>query len=123
MALRYVLDENLWRPLWTAVLRHNIRGLDPLDAIPVGVPPDLPLGSFDQDIIAWAEREDRILVSFDRSSLPVSLADHLHAGYHSPGIFLVRPAASVPEVLDFLVLADQASEPWEWRDRCQFIPL
>jgi hypothetical protein len=123
MALRYVLDENLWRPLWTAVLRHNAAKLYPLDAIPVGAPPDLPLGSLDPDILAWAEREERILVSFDRSSLPVCLANHLQAGQHSPGVFLIRPASLLPEVLDFLVLADQASEPWEWRDRCRFIPF
>jgi hypothetical protein len=35
----------------------------------------------------------------------------------------IRPASLLPEVLDFLVLADQASEPCEWRDRCRFIPL
>jgi len=62
------------------VLRHNAGKLYPLDAVPVGEPVDLPLGSLAPDILAWAEREERILVSFDRSSLPVLTLTILHSG-------------------------------------------
>jgi hypothetical protein len=79
------------------VLPHNARQLDPLDAIPVGDPPDLPLGSLVPDIIAWAEREIRFLDSFDRSSLPVCLATHLQAGHQSAGIFLIRRTSRFPK--------------------------
>ena len=36
---------------------------------------------------------------------------------HNAGVGIMR------EVVDFLVLAAYASEPWEWADRCQFIPI
>lgn len=94
-----------------------------VDVVPVGEPPDLPLGSQDPDILLWAEREGRILVSHDLSTLPAFLADHLRAGHHSPGIFLIRRGASLQEVVDFLVLVAHASEPWEWANRYQFIPV
>ncbi len=93
-----------------------------VDAVPVGGPPDLPLGSEDPYILLWAEREDRILISHDLRTLPAFLADHLRAGHRSPGLFLIRHGASLREVVDFLVLVAHASEPWEWADRCQFIP-
>jgi predicted nuclease of predicted toxin-antitoxin system len=123
MAIRFLVDENLHGRLWSAVVHHNARGVDPIDAVQVGDPPDLPRGSEDPDILIWAEREDRILVSRDLSTLPHFLSDHLQAGHHSPGVFLIRRGTTLHEVVDFLVLAAYASEPWEWTDRCQFIPV
>jgi len=91
--------------------------------VQVGDPPDLPRGSEDPDILIWAEREDRILVSSDLSTLPNFLSDHLQAGRHSPGVFLIRRGTTLKEGVESLMLAAYASEPWEWKDRCQFIPL
>lgn len=121
-ALRYVLDEQLRRVLWRAIQNHNSQGNLPLNMVWVGDPPDLPLGSPDSDILAWAEREGRILVSLDRNTLPGHLADHLQAGNHSPGVLLVRPSASVPDVIEYLVLAAYAAQPGEYQDGFRFIP-
>jgi predicted nuclease of predicted toxin-antitoxin system len=123
MALRFLLDENLPGRLWAAVMRHNARGINLVDAIQVGDPPALPRGSQDPDILIWAEAEDRILVSEDLSTLPIFLANHLQSGRHSPGIILIRHGTTLKEVVEFVVLAAHASEPWEWADRCQFIPV
>lgn len=122
MALSFLLDENLPGRFVNAVQRHNQRGLDVLDVVRVGEPPDLDLGSADPTILLWCEREKRILVSRDKSTMPGHLANHLGRGAHSPGVFLVLSAASVPEVLDYLVLVAYASEAREWQDRIQFIP-
>jgi hypothetical protein len=118
----YVLDEHLRRRLWRALQTHNARGVDPLDVVRVGDPPDLPLGSGDAAILLWAERENRILVSLDRSSMAYHLAEHLKAGHHSPGIFLVRLKSNPAEVIEYLVLAMYASDPSEWLDWINFIP-
>jgi hypothetical protein len=123
MPLRFLLDENLRGPLWDALLRHNSRGLDIVDATRVGDPPDLPLGVDDPDILAWAKREERILVCLDKKTMATHLADHLASGRHSPGIFTLRPGFSFPEIVDFLVLAAHASDPTEWEDLNQFIPM
>ncbi len=123
MPIRFLFDENIPSRLRTAVVRHNALGIDPIDAIQVGDPPDLPRGSQDPEILVWAEGEDRVLVSHDLSTIPNFLDDHLRAGRHSPGVFLIRHGATLREVVDFLVLVAHASEPWEWADRCQFIPV
>lgn len=123
MPIRFLLDENLPLRLWSAIVRHPQPGLAPIDVIRVGDPPDLPRGTQDPDILIWAEREGRILVSEDLSTLPNFLADHLHAGRHPPGIFLIRHGANLRTVVDCLILVAHASEPWEWADRCQFIPI
>jgi Domain of unknown function (DUF5615) len=121
--LRYLLDEQLRRVLWSAVQKHNHLGLQPLDVTRVGDPADLPLGSQDPDILRWAEREDRILVSLDKKTIPGHFAAHLATGHHSPGVFLIRPAESVRAVLSYLVLAAYASDPSEHQDVCKYIPV
>src|SRR5262245_43139488 len=69
MALRFLLDENQRGVLWNVIQRHNVRGIDPLDAVRVGDPSDLPLGAEDPAVLRWAEREQRILITSDKSSM------------------------------------------------------
>ena len=83
---------------------------------------DLPLGSTDPDILLWCEREDRILVSFDKTTLAGHLNNHLQSGHHSPGIFLLRRASRLSQVVAHLALVAHASDAWEWQDRIEFIP-
>lgn len=122
MPLRFVLDENQRGPPWRAVIRHNQAGIYPLDVMRVGDLLDLPLGSTDPDILLWCEREDRILVSFDKTTLAGHLNNHLQSGHHSPGIFLLRRASRLSQVVAHLALVAHASDAWEWQDRIEFIP-
>jgi len=122
MALRYLLDENLRGPLWRALQWHNSSGVYPLDVVRVGDPADLPLGIGDPDLLLWAEREQRILVTQDADSMPMHLVDHLTAGQHSPGVFMIRRHSTLPQIVSFLCDAAYASEASEWQDRIQFIP-
>jgi hypothetical protein len=122
MLLRYVLDEHLRGELWQAVLSHNAQGVYPIDVVRVGDPSDLPLGTDDPGLLQWAETEGRIVVSRDESTMKTHLADHLQAGRHSPGLFLVRKKSTLPEVVFFLVAAGYASDPGEWQDQFRCIP-
>ena len=75
MSLAFLLDEHLRGPLWRAIEAHNRRTTPPLDAVRVGDPDDLPLGLPDPQIVQWAERENRILVTHDRSTMPEHFLD------------------------------------------------
>ena len=120
MALRFLVDENLRGRLWSAIERHNARGEYVIDAVRVGDVDDLPLGVQDPDILLWAEQEDRILVTSDRSTMATHLQSHHEAGHHSPGVFSVPQMCSLREVVEFLALAAYASDPPEWRDRIEY---
>jgi hypothetical protein len=122
MPIAFVLDEQLRGPLWPAILLHNHTSPHLIDATRVGDPSDLPLGTQDPDILLWAERERRIVVSFDRKTMPGHLAAHLASGHRSPGVFLIRRRASLSDVVDYLALATVASDADDWKDLYHFIP-
>jgi predicted nuclease of predicted toxin-antitoxin system len=121
MALAFLLDENLRGPLWRAIEMHNRRGSLPLDAIRVGDVGELPLGAPDAEVLAWADRANRILVSHDCSTLPEELVQRLARGEHCPGILLLRRSTRISAIVQFLVLAAYASGPEEWADRIEYV--
>lgn len=121
MALRYVLDENLLA-LWGPIQQYNQGSAFIIDCVCVGDSKDLPRRSSDPKVLKWAERENRLIVSFDKRTMPRHLADHLEAGRHCPGIFLVRKRATLNAVLSFLAVAAYASAPEEWQDSIHYIP-
>ena len=105
MAIAFVLDENIrGKPLWPAIRHHNLAGGTRIEATRVGDPSDLPLGSIDADILIWAERVDRIILTEDSATFPAELTAHLRLGRTSAGEFLIRPSATVAVVLSWLEL-------------------
>ena len=108
MPLRFVLDEHRFQPL---------------DAVRVGDPPDLPLGTLDPDLLIWSEREGRILLSRDYNSLPAHFARHLQAGRHPAGILLLRPHTSLSLLLGDLIVTAQAGDAADFQDAIRIIPF
>jgi hypothetical protein len=122
MPVRFVLDENLRGPPWLAIQQHNASGGVPIDAVRVGDPPDLPLGTDDPDLLLWAEREGRILVTADEQTMIAYLRDHWAAGHHSPGLFLLRRSSRLRDVVDHLEMVTIDGDEVQWRDQIEFIP-
>jgi hypothetical protein len=120
--VRFLLDEHLRGPLWSAIQRYNAHGQWPLDVARVGDSDELPLGLPDPDILLWTERNQYLLVSRDKSTLPDHLRKHLELGNHCPGVLLLSARASIADVIDFLTLVAHASEAIEWKDRVHFVP-
>ena len=120
--LRFLLDEHLRGPLWLAIQRHNLLGDLRIDAVRVGDEPDLPLGIDDAQLLAWAERQDRILVTEDKHTMPGHLANHLKVGQTSPGVFMLRASCTLREVLAWLELVAHAGEPLDYANRITFVP-
>lgn len=119
--LRYLLDENQRGLLWSFLKRHNARGINTLDILRVGDFDELPIGVDDPAILRWCEENDRILVTFDRNSMPNHLKEHLASGRHSPGVFMLDSTSILKDVLDYLIVAANASEPSEWRDWINYL--
>jgi hypothetical protein len=62
------------------------------------------------------------LISRDRSTLRRHAADHLAAGRHTWGVFLVREARPWQEIIEMLVIIWSDSQAEDWRDCLEWIP-
>ena len=61
-----------------------------------------PAVTLDSEILIWLEKEGFSLVTRNRKSMPQHLKDHLSQGHHDPGIFTIRPNASMGDIIDDL---------------------
>ena len=122
MALLYLLDEHFRGEIWRAILDHNAGSFNPIDVVRVGDPPDRPLSTPDSEILDWARRAGRVLISRDRRTMIAELAAYLQGGRSSPGLFIIRPRSRLADVLAFLVEAAHAGDEDQWRDQVTYIP-
>ncbi|MBW4559226.1 MAG: DUF5615 family PIN-like protein [Trichormus sp. ATA11-4-KO1] len=119
MALKYLIDENV-DPIYTVQLRR----LKPdLFVLAIGDLTTPKKGTLDPEILLWCEANNFILVTNNRKSMPVHLADHIAQNHHIPGIFILSPKLSVGENLEQLLLIAEGSLDNEYQDRIEFLPL
>jgi hypothetical protein len=119
MKPRFLLDEHVNRAIQRQLRRLDVR----IEVLAIGEPGAPTTGTSDPDLLVWLEKEDDILVTENRSTMPVHLADHYAAGGHIPGILWIRPRIGLGVVIEALHLIWLASEAGEYHDRTLFIPL
>jgi hypothetical protein len=115
---RLLFDEDVPVALILAVVRRH----PGIEQLRIGAPGAPPFSSADAAILRWCEREGRQLVSLDRSTMPEAFAEHLLAGHHSPGVFIIRRRAELIRVIDDMLVVLGASDPAEWYDRVVTLP-
>lgn len=119
MALKYLIDENV-NPLYPNQLRRREPGIV---IQVVGEPETPPKGTLDPEILCWCEDRKFVLVTNNRTSMPVHLSDHIALGRHISGIFILNPNLTIGENLEELILAALASDDDEYQDRIVYLPL
>ena len=122
MPLIFLLDEHLRGSVRRAIRHHNAKGAYSIDAIWVGDPLDLPLGSSDAELLRWAEAAGRLLVTHDKKTIPAHLQQHMQAGHHAPGVLLLRPSTTVAALVAELALIAHAGDPADYFDQINYIP-
>jgi predicted nuclease of predicted toxin-antitoxin system len=119
MTIKYLLDENM-----PSVYREQLLRYQPdLTVWMVGDPNLPPRGTKDPEILLWCEQNRFILVTKNRSSMPVHLVEHLAQGGHVPGIFVLRRQAELGQVIEDLVLIAAVAEENEYQDQITYVPL
>lgn len=79
-------------------------------------------GLSDPEVLELAAREGRVLVSHDKSTMPVHFAARIRLGLGSPGVLLALPNASVGEIVESLIIIWSASRESEWADQIHYLP-
>ncbi len=119
MTLQYLLDENV-DPTYKAQLHRR----NPNIVMWVVGEPGVPArGTLDPEILLWCEEHNFLLVTNNRTSMPVHLADHIAEGRHVPGIFILNPKLSMGQNIDELILIAEGSFDNEYQDQIVNLPL
>lgn len=118
-AIYFLLDENVKRSLLLAITEKAPQVV--VRAIGDGNAP--PLRTPDPEILLWCEANSFSLLTNNRASMPVHLQEHLAAGRHVPGIFILNRNMDISSTVDHLALIVGASEAEEYFDRINFLPI
>ena len=115
----YLLDENV-----DPARRRALHQVHPeMTVWIVGDPGTPDYGTLDPAILQWCDENHFALVTNNRSTMPVHLRDHMAAGGHVPGIFILNPGMSMGEMVEELTLIWEAAEPHAFIDQIVYLPL
>ena len=114
--IRFLADASLHDAIVTGCLRREpaIDFLSANEAKLEGVP--------ESEVLAFATRQNRILVTSDLRTMPHHFGDFLEAHGQCAGVFLVKQRAPLADVIEPLVLVWAASDADEWKNRVVEIP-
>ena len=117
MKIRFLADADLNKAIVNGVLRR-----EPLVDFQAANAAGLR-GMRDDQVLALAANSQRILVSHDVGSMPSHFRRFREAGSVSPGVFLIPQSLDIGTAIEELIFIWLASEPSEWIDRLEWLPL
>ncbi|MDZ7962049.1 MAG: DUF5615 family PIN-like protein [Aulosira sp. DedQUE10] len=119
MTLKYILDENVDK---VYIRQFRQRSRDLMMWV-VGDPGAPPRGTLDPEILCWCEEHNFILVTNNRTSMPVHLAEHIAQGQNIPGIFILTDKLTIGQTIDQLIIIAKASFNDEYQNQIVHLPL
>lgn len=116
MKVRFLADADLNQIIVKAILRR-----EPTIDFQTAQAAKLS-GLEDEDVLAIAAEEGRLLVTHDRKTIPHHFAEFIKS-QASPGVLIVPQKLSVAKVVEDLILIWAVTEAKEWINRIHSLPL
>ncbi len=116
MNVRYQADADLNQVIVTGILRR-----EPTIDFQTAFAAELA-GLKDNEVLAIAAQQGRVLVTHDRKTMPSEFAQFI-SNNHSAGVIIVSRKLSIEIVIEELVMIWAASSAEEWIDRIAKLPL
>ncbi len=120
--LKLLLDANVPHALFRGLARRS-NNVDLLRIQDIGL-----RTASDPDILAFAAREGRILITRDKATMRDFAAQRIREGKPMPGLLVVRPGflsrgAGIGTVINEILLIAEVTRAEEWHDVIQFLPF
>jgi len=77
----------------------------------------------DPDVLAWANDNDRIVLTHDGATMPHFAWERVGAGQRMAGVFVLSDRMPVGVAIEEILLIDECSEQSEWFNRVAYLPL
>lgn len=113
--LRLATDENFDHDVVRG-LRRRLPALDLVSAQHAGL-----AGAADPDVLEWAAREGRVLLTQDFETMIGYAWARVRTGLPMPGVVAVRQGIAIGHAIEELEVIAGASEPGEWEGQVRFI--
>lgn len=115
--ISFLADENFNNDILRGLWRRN-PGLDILRVQDVGL-----VGASDPDILDWAFREGRVLLTHDAATVPHYAWERVRNGIDFAGVCEVVRSTALSRVIEDLLLIAECSQPEELRNQVCYLPL
>jgi predicted nuclease of predicted toxin-antitoxin system len=117
MTIKFLADENFDHKTLAGLKRRE----PDLDIVPVQ---EVGLREGDDpQVLEWAAREERIVVTHDVSTFADFAYERVAAGLPMPGVIEIPESVPRSAIIDELILIAGASEPDDWENRVVYLPL
>lgn len=115
--LRFLADENLdydiVRGVWQRRPDVDILSMKEADL----------MGRDDPDILAFAAKEGRVVLSHDARTMTRFATDRIVAGEAMPGLVIVKVGATLRKSIDDILLLVECADVDDLRNRIEFVPF
>lgn len=115
--LALAADENFNNDIIRGLLRRN-PDLDLVRVQDAGLS-----GAHDSAVLAWAAKENRVLITHDVSTITVHAHRRVCEGKQMPGVFEVSRSVPVKVAIEDILLLAQCSMDGEWEGQIRYLPL
>ena len=115
--LRYLSDED-FNGRVVRGLRRREPAVDLIRVQEVGLS-----GQHDRQVLEWAAREHRLMLTQDATTMTKYAVERLTAGLPMPGIIEVGQELPIGLVIEELLLLAAGSFPGEWDNQILYLPL
>lgn len=116
-SFRLATDENV-EIGFNRALSLILPELDIVRVVDVGL-----RSSPDPEILEWAAEENRIILTHDVATMKDYAWKRVGAGLAMPGLFIIRATIAIGPAIDELELILRCSEPQDWRNQVNYIPI
>lgn len=115
--IRFALDEDFNENIVDG-FSARVGPVDILDAKDAGM-----RGASDEEVLEWAARQGRVLLSHDRQTLVPKAGDRIKAGLPMPGLIVMPQQRSMGRCIDDLVDIFTYEDAEMWDYRIEHLPL
>ncbi len=115
--LRLATDEDFNNRIVRGLLRRQ-PDLDILRVQDAGL-----AGKKDDEVLAWASTERRILLTHDVTTMKQAAYDRIAAGLPMPGVFELSQNVPIGTAVDEILLIALCSDQDDWQGQIRFLPL
>lgn len=115
--LRLATDEDFNNRILRGLLRRE-PGLDIVRVQDVGL-----AGHRDAEVLDWAAREGRVLLTHDVTTMKRYVDERAATGLPMPGVFEVSQQTPIAQAIEEILLIAECSIEGEWEGQINFLPL